>query len=274
MGSIQPSEPAPTPEARARIEALVTEAERLVDLARAEADRIVSSAREETTRKVEGLVAQAEELRSAAETEAAEMLREAEESRQAARAEADIILTQARETHDDIVRRAHSLDEKPAGSDPRPVSPPAGAAEARDEANRILRVARAEAEARAAEIVEEARRKVENMEADARRRVEELRRSHRQMQRKMRDEEMEARRRIEELTERAEKKEPAPPPLPPPPPEPAISQPDTQEKVTAEVPRRVDATPAEYPWSIRSQLAEDSDDPDVLKALRAFRRRT
>src|SRR5690606_14972871 len=140
--AVPPPESSEQPDAKAHIESLVAEAERLVAVARQEAERIVSSAREETKRKVEQLVAQAEELRRTAEAEAAEMLREAEEARRAAREEADALLAQARATHE-IVQRANQIPPRTAstgGNGPE-------AADARAEADRILRVARAEAEA-------------------------------------------------------------------------------------------------------------------------------
>jgi vacuolar-type H+-ATPase subunit H len=271
VGSIQPSDTDATDE-RVRLEALVNEAEKLVDLARDEAERIVEAARQETTRKVEMLMAQAEELRRTAEAESAEVLREAEEARRAARQEADDLLAEARRTHDEMIRRAGTVEAPDVG-------------DARSEADKNLRLARAEAAARTAEVVEAGRRRAENMEAEARLRVEELRRQHREMQRRMRDEEMDARARIAALEERLQSAPPAveTPIRPPsealvavsaevqtPPPDSVV--PPRQE--IEEQPTPKPAAEGAYPWSIRKQLAEASDDPDVQRALRAFRHRT
>lgn len=241
-------------DSRQRVEDLVAEAEELVRLAKIEAERMIDVARRDTTAKAERLVALAEELRVAAEIEGAEIRAEAEALRARARQDADQILSHARTTHDEIVARANEI---------APEAP--GDAGARDEADRILRVAHAEAEARSAEIMEASRRRTEAMEAEGRRRVEEMGRTYRQLQRQMRDEEVAVRIRIGELEERLGRMT-APTPSTPMPqgatPSPPVSppSPETQD--------------GQYPWSIRAHMTEEAEDPDVLKALKAFRRRT
>lgn len=285
VGSPQPANTSDPAAVRAHLESLVAEAERLVGVAREEANRIVARAREETTHKVQRLIAEADRLRSSAEHEVDEVRQEAEEIRRAARAEADIVLARARSVHDEIVRRARQVDSAPppgpqsrsaveAGTGPSPVD------EARTEADRILRVARAEAEARAAEIMEEARRKAENIEADGRRRVDGMRATYRGLQRRMREEETAVldriaayEERLATLKERLESEarhESRPEPESPV--SPALDSGATEESETP-APTAV-RRQAELIRSIRAEMAEKTDDPEILKALRAFRRRT
>lgn len=261
-------------ETRRRLQDLVDEAEQLVELARLEAERIVEAARVETAEKAGRLVAQAEELRSAAEAEAAEIRRQAEEERIAAREHADEVLADANRTSAEILARAREVDD---GDGDEPISADA----ARQEADRILRIARAEAEARSAEMIEEARRKVESVEAEGRARLEELRQTHRALQRRMRDEEVEVLARIQEHEERLGILEQKPTPEGVELPEvvdggsgkvdaPPVAAPERRPVV--ERPRDADR-PAAYPWSIRERMEGDAEDPDVLKALRAIKRR-
>ena len=176
-------------------------------------------------------------------------------------------------THDEIVQRANQIPPRTAstgGNGPE-------AADARAEADRILRVARAEAEARAAEIIEEARRRAEAIEAEARLRVEQLRKEHRDLQRRLRDEELEVRARIAELRDQLagmEKAQPALPPAPTPPPQRPPVQDQPPQPAPSPKPRPAPTPSPSYPWSIRAEMAERTDDPEVQKALKAFRRRT
>jgi hypothetical protein len=119
--------------------------------------------------------------------------------------------------------------------------------------------------------------------------VEALKKEQRDLQRKLNEEEIAVRARIAELEERATSKKvgsPAPAPEPEPPPKP----PDPAPRVPAPAPATPIAAepppPREPPvededdlfWesktSIRARLTEETDDPEVLKALKAFRKRT
>ncbi len=272
-------------ETREELENLVAEAQQLVELAIAEAARIVSDTRERTAERAQELVSQAEELRVAAETEAGELLEEAKEIRRMARVEADQLLAHARKTHDQMIDSANEIRAQPSSAE--------DLKQARTEVDRILRLARAEAEARSAEIVEAARRKVENMEIEARNRVEQLKREQRELQRRLREEELDVRARIAGLETPAQK-----PPVRQTPVHPAVVESRSSEppapaarSVPIESPTRPEVPVATEPvaissedfedldysesnTSIRARLSEETDDPEVLKALKAFRRRT
>lgn len=294
---------------RGELEALVRDVQRLVELAQQEAARIVADARAETTRRVEELVIQAEELRQVAETELAEARQETDRIRREARAEADRLLAQARETHDQVVQSAQKVEGAGdrAGTDPTSAE---DLQEARAKADKLLRLALAEAKARSAEMLEQARRRAESVEAEARAKIDELKREYREMQRRLREEEIAVKARIADLQyqadprpgsaqrpTRTEAENPVeavsvPDPAkhaeapsgqtPAPPLNRATSEPDTVELDRSEIEsghRPVeelgpdsDAASATQ-RSIRIRLAEETEDPDVLKALRAFKPR-
>lgn len=263
---------------------MVRDAQHLVELAQAEAARIVSDAREETTRRVEDLLKQAEELREVAQAELVDANEEAEQVRREARSEADRLLAHARSTHDQVVKSALEVEKADTGG----ASLSADLNDARKKADKILRVARAEAEARSAEIIEQAGRRAENAERNARAKVEALKGEYREMQRNMREEEIAVKARIADLEYQAgakpgsakhtdespaEPRETGPATRSEPesrPDEPAQSEEADQSAVARPV--RSAASAAQQ--SIRVRLAEGTEDPDVLKALKAFRRRT
>src|SRR5690606_38177885 len=117
--------------------------------------------------RVAGIVADADALRAAAERDAATVKAEAQHRLSEARREADEILAEAREAREQAVAAArHDLQASqpppPLSPSPHPgIDPQLAVQEASEVADRILRVARSEAEARSRAITEQARRKAE-----------------------------------------------------------------------------------------------------------------
>ena len=71
-----------------------------------------------------------------------------------------------------------------------------------------------------------------------------------------------------------EKAQPALPPAPTPPPQRPPVQDQPPQPAPSPKPRPAPTPSPSYPWSIRAEMAERTDDPEVQKALKAFRRRT
>lgn len=185
-------------EAKFQAEALVRAAEGLVSKAREEASSIVRDGQN----RVAGIVTDADHLRQAAERDAASTRADAERLLAEARAQADEILAEARAAREEAVTTARNeLEASQSIAPPHTtgVDPEYAVQEASEVADRILRVARSEAEARSRTITENARRKAEQTERDARSRVEVIDNEHRQMVRNMQQRELSAKARIREL---------------------------------------------------------------------------
>lgn len=184
-------------QAKAQAEALVRAAESLIVKAKEEATSIVKDGQT----RVAGIVADADALRQAAEREAETLKAEAEHVLTAARRQADVMLAEAAAARDAAVESARAeLDD--VGVANRAAShddPDRAVQQASEVADRILRVARSEAEARGKAITEEARRKAELVERDARGRVDIAAREHRELVRSMQQTELAAKARIREL---------------------------------------------------------------------------
>jgi hypothetical protein len=134
------------------------------------------------------------------------------------------------------------------------------------------------------------------MEIEARGRVEQLKREQREMQRRLRDEEMDVRARIAGLETPAQTLSPSQVETPVETVR-AVEAPGPVETPSAVQAPVLEVTPVAEPavpeapideqmemedfddyseakTSIRVRMSEETDDPDVLKALKAFRRRT
>ena len=187
--------------AKEQAEALVRVAETLVAKAREESDSIVSDGQ----KRVEGILSDANALRVAAERDADSTRAEAERQLAAAREQADALLAEARDAREHAVEAARNGLEasRAAESKPTPSAFPGGSEyavqEASEVADRILRVARSEAEARSRAVTEEARRRAEIIERDARARAEVAAREYRDLVRNMQQAELSAKARIREL---------------------------------------------------------------------------
>ncbi|HSJ27630.1 MAG TPA: hypothetical protein VLB67_05420 [Acidimicrobiia bacterium] len=189
-----------TAAAKLEAEALVRTAQALVAKARDEASSIVRDGQ----RRVEGIVADADALRETAERQAAETRARAETLLHEAREQADRLLADARQAREEAVQSARGhLDVSQVPGQESPLASQHASSTAVEEASamadRILRVARSEAEARGREITEDARRRAEQMERDARARVEMAAKEHRDMVRTMQQRELTAKARIREL---------------------------------------------------------------------------
>lgn len=171
-------------EAKRQAESLVRTAEALVAKAREEAASIVADGE----RRARGIVTDAEQLRQAAERHAESVRSEAEQILADARSQADDILTEAKAAHDHAVNTV------------RQELPDTGAVEnASTVADRMLRVARSEAEARSREITEQAKRRAEQIERDARARVEAVNKEYRELTRVVQQKELSAKAHIREM---------------------------------------------------------------------------
>lgn len=180
-------------EAKRIAEDLVRTAETLVAKAREEAASIVADAQ----RQVTGLLADADALRSAAERDAQSTRADADALLVEAREKADTLLAEARTARQEAVDAArHDLQHESAGTVP---ASDTSVEDASRVADRILRVARSEAEARRREIVEEATRRAETLEREARARTETASKEYREMVRAMQARELGAKARIREL---------------------------------------------------------------------------
>jgi vacuolar-type H+-ATPase subunit H len=189
-----------TDDAKRQAEALVRTAEALVAKAHAEAEAIIRDGQ----RRVEGIVADANALHTAAERQSEMTKSEAETLLGDARRQADELLSEAREAREQAVASARAGLQATRGDAhhsplPRPADPDVAVHEASSVADRILRVARSEAEARSREITEQARRRAEQIERDARSRSEVTTHEYREMVRTMQQKELSAKARIREL---------------------------------------------------------------------------
>lgn len=184
-------------QAKAQAEALVRAAESLIAKAKDEATSIVDDGQA----RVAGIVADADALRQAAEREAEALKAEAEHLLVTARRQADVMLAEAAAARDAAVEAARAeLDDVAVTNRAESPGDPGRAVEQASEvADRILRVARSEAEARGKAITEDARRKAELVERDARARVDMAAREHRELVRSMQQSELAAKARIREL---------------------------------------------------------------------------
>ncbi|HVR34062.1 MAG TPA: hypothetical protein VMS74_15305 [Acidimicrobiia bacterium] len=184
-------------QAKGQAEALVRAAESLVAKAKAEATSIVNDGQT----RVAGIVADADALRQAAEREAEGLKAEAEHVLITARRQADVMLAEAAAARDAAVEsaRAELDDVAVTNRAESPGDPDRAVEQASEVADRILRVARSEAEARGKAITEEARRKAELVERDARARVDMAAREHRELVRSMQQSELAAKARIRAL---------------------------------------------------------------------------
>lgn len=184
-------------EAKLQAEALVRVAETLVSKAQEEAESIVRDGQ----RRVSGIVSDADSLRNAAEQHASAIRQTAERILTEARAHADEILAEAHSAREQAIANAQS--DLLTATSPTPTETPADAQyaiqEASEVADRILRVARSEAEARSRTITEDARRKAELIERDARARAEAADKEHRETLRTMQQRELSAKARVREL---------------------------------------------------------------------------
>lgn len=166
------------------VEAAKEEAARLVETARLlvatagkEAEAIVARGHE----RVAAIVRDAEALRAAAETEAQEIRRQAEYS------------------------AATSGPAREATPGARPGHGPEDAIEeASAVADRILRVARSEAEARSREMIDAAKRKADQISTDAKTRADHDLRQHRDNMHRLQEREVETRARLREIESRLE----------------------------------------------------------------------
>lgn len=181
-------------EAKIQAEALVRVAETLVAKAQEEAQSIVRDGQQ----RVAGIVSDADALRHAAEQEASSLRQTAERLLTEAREQADEILAEARAAREQAVTNARS-DLDTVIAPPIEADPQYAVQEASEVADRILRVARSEAEARSRAITEEARRKAELVERDARARAEAVDKEHRELLRTMQQRELSAKARVREL---------------------------------------------------------------------------
>jgi vacuolar-type H+-ATPase subunit H len=185
-------------EAKVKAEVLVLAAESLVGKAKEEAQSIVADGQ----RRVAGMVSDADALRQAAERDAQTIRSEAEALLSDARRQADELLAEARRAREEALNSARADLQVARAADAPPVGqidPDIAVEEASHVANRILRVARSEAESRRREVVDEARRKAEQIERDARARVEATSKEHREMVRTMQARELSAKAKIREL---------------------------------------------------------------------------
>lgn len=183
-------------EAKIQAEALVRVAETLVSKAQEEAQSIVRDGQ----RRVAGIVSDADALRNAAEQEAASVRQTAERILAEARAQADEILAEAQAAREQAITNAKSeIDTAAATAPVIKADPQYAIQEASEVADRILRVARSEAEARSRAITEDARRKAELVERDARARAEAVDKEHRETLRTMQQRELSAKARVREL---------------------------------------------------------------------------
>ena len=175
-------------EAKRQAETLVRTAEALVAKARDEAASIVADGE----RRARGLVTDAEQLRQAAERHAESVRADAEQILTEARQQADHILAEAKTTHEEAVTMARQ-------GLPTVEAPPGAVENASTVADRMLRVARSEAEARSREITEQAKRRAEQIERDARARAEAVNKEYRELTRVVQQKELSAKAHIREL---------------------------------------------------------------------------
>ncbi len=163
-------------DARAQIAGLVADAERLLELARRQGEELI------------------EEARSKADDLTAELTAEAKRTLADAQRQSDALREEAER---DRRRAAEILEQAPAQAAGAPAVT----------ANEVLRIAQAEAEARARELLDETHRKIENAETEGRRRLEQMRSTYRTMQQQIRREEFAAKARILALREETEELE-------------------------------------------------------------------
>lgn len=175
-------------EAKRQAESLVRTAEALVAKAREEAESVVADGE----RRARGVVTDAEQLRQTAERHAESVRAEAEQILANARSRADDILAEAKAAHDHAVNTVRQ--ELPSSGDSSGVVENAGTV-----ADRMLRVARSEAEARSREITEQAKRRAEQIERDARARVEAVNKEYRELTRVVQQKELSAKAHIREM---------------------------------------------------------------------------
>lgn len=175
-------------EAKRQAETLVRTAEALVAKARDEAASIVADGES----RARGLVTDAEQLRQAAERHAESVRADAEQILTEARQQADHILAEAQATHQEAVTIARQ-------GLPTAEAPPGAVENASTVADRMLRVARSEAEARSREITEQAKRRAEQIERDARARAEAVNKEYRELTRVVQQKELSAKAHIREL---------------------------------------------------------------------------
>lgn len=159
--------------ARARIAGLVADAEKLLEVARQQAAEMIEDADRRAEERVRQMTAAAQSIVSQAKREAAMITAEAESA------------------------AAATIASQDQAADGRHVAE----AESARSADEFLRVAKAEAQARAQELMDETHRKIENAETEARRRLEAMRNDYRTMQQRIRQDEFAAKARLLELRE-------------------------------------------------------------------------
>lgn len=269
---------------RETLKRLIVDAERLMSRARLESEEIVENAEQ----RARSLVDAATELYRSAEAEAAQIREAADRYRSEAEADAGVLRETARSDH----RRAIDEARRVVEASPGRATSTGGAGEdlelqdterllqeAVDKADRILRVARSEATARADEMLEAARRRISQMEEDARRRNETAASEHREIQRRLRGEQLELKTRIAELREEvgaAERRRREPTvetrlseaPMDVASPEPATSAPEGVEAPQPTFVERALSVSTPEP-----RVHGRDEDSDYGKAIRRFRRR-
>ncbi len=268
----------PHDDAERRLRAVVAHAEQLVEAARLEAARLV----EEAQVRAQTLMDDANRLRGLAEHEAQEILVDAERIRAAARRESEALMAETQTTHDAAVSEARSMIDdstRALRSEPRPRAGSLDAEQAQhiisqasETADRILRVARSEAEARSREMVDKARRKVEQAEADARSRLDVLQRQYRQKTRELQQEELDLRVRIQQLKMELSSLErggqtsvPGPAAVET---TREVFEPSPDSEDAGRPPRRASAV-----WEAVPRPVDEGVDDETLRALRSIRRR-
>lgn len=186
---------------RAKLKQLILDAEALMQTARSESSEIVANAE----RQARELVTAAKQMHAAAEAEAAELRTAAEADRRRAEVDAQRLGEDARARRTAAIEEARSVATG-FGETPSHASEPdtmtATEEEVREASRKVdqmLRVARAEAKARADDLIEQARRRAAQIDEDARRREAVAAKQFRDMQRHMRDEQLEIKTRIAEL---------------------------------------------------------------------------
>lgn len=174
--------------ARARVAALMADAEKLVEMARTQADDVIEQAQRRANQRYRQANIEAEDIVTRARAQADKIIATAAAS-QPQTCEHDC------EHHESDGRQQSSQVDQSVGR----IADDRGAS-----ANDILRIAQAEAEARANQLLEHSNRRIENAETEARRRLEQMRSEYRTMQQRMRQEEFAAKARLLVLREELE----------------------------------------------------------------------
>ncbi len=175
-------------EARHQAERVVAEADQLRSFARYGAQQAAGQARDEIARQAEALLEDAARLRTAAQKEAAHIIRSAELQRELIGAQMEEISRMAQDIYADASARRQEVD--------------AMIAQARGQADLILRQARTAAEARGRELLEAAGRRLKSAQEDADKMVELASQNVRRRRAELEEMERQALLRIKALEER------------------------------------------------------------------------